>query len=462
MQSNNPKESVSQEITLLFILILNNKLTDLSHSRYRFAHYFCDPMIDNFRSLVLSYKTAPVVLREHVSLNEAGVKQLLAFIKHYTVVTEALVVSTCNRTEIYYSSDRDFSVEILKGLHLIKKVSEDLSSYFQHLSGREAVQHLFEVSIGLDAQVVGDLQISGQVKNAYQWTADEGMAGPFLHRLLHTIFFANKRVVQETAFRDGAASISYAAKEMAEDVMVAVRNPKVLVIGVGEIGRDVCLNLKESSFKEVTVLNRTVEKAEKLAQACEFNFGGLDQLITEVQRADVIISSVSGENALITQELLRNIPIVSHKFFIDLSMPRSVEATVEEIPGVIIYNLDDIQQKTSKTVERRRASIPQVHSIIEQAMVDFEDWSKEMIVSPTIQKLKNTLEQIRKEEIARFLKSAKPEEVEKLEEMSRSLMQKILKYPVLQLKAACKRGEAESLSEILHELFNLERVELKK
>ncbi len=419
-------------------------------------------MNGNFRSLVLTYKTAPVAVRELVSLNEAGVKQLLQFVRDYTTASDVLVVSTCNRTEIYYNSDKDYAQEIFKGLRLIKGINLDFEPYFQKLNDREAVQHLFEVSIGLDAQVVGDLQISGQVKSAYQWTADENMAGPFLHRLMHTIFYANKRVVQETAFRDGAASISYAAKELAEDVTTGYREPKVLVVGVGEIGQDVCLNLQESAIKNVTVLNRTVDKAEKLATKCGFKFGGLDNLLTEIQQSDVIISSVSGENPLINRELVSKINIVSHKFFIDLSMPRSVEPTLEEIPGVIVYNLDDMQEKTNETVERRKASIPQVQGIIAQAMADFEDWSKEMVVSPTIQKLKNTLEQIRKEEIARFLKNAKPEEAEKLEEMSRSLMQKILKYPVLQLKAACKRGEAETLTEVLNDLFNLERVEEKK
>ncbi len=419
-------------------------------------------MNENFKSLILTYKTAPVAVREQVSLNEAGVKQLLGFVREFTTSAEALVVSTCNRTEIYYNTEKDFSKEILKGLQLVKNTTADFSAYFRQLTGKDAVQHLFEVSIGLDAQVVGDFQISGQVKSAYQWTADENMAGPFLHRLLHTIFFANKRVVQETAFRDGAASISYAAKELAEDVTSSVRDPRVLVVGVGEVGQDVCLNLKESIFKSVTVLNRTSDKAEKLAQKCGFQFGGLENLINEIQKADVIISSVSGETPLITRELLASVPFVSHKFFIDLSMPRSVEASVEEIPGAIVYNLDDIQEKTNETVERRKASIPHVQSIIADSITEFEDWSKEMVVSPTIQKLKNTLEQIRKEEIARFLKNAKPEEAEKLEEMSRSLMQKILKYPVLQLKAACKRGDAESLTEVLHDLFNLERAETPK
>jgi glutamyl-tRNA reductase len=137
-------------------------------------------------------------------------------------------------------------------------------------------------------------------------------------------------------------------------------------------------------------------------------------------------------------------------------MPRSIEPAVEEIPGFVVYNLDDIREKTNEALENRRASVPSVTAIIQDSLREFQDWSKEMIVSPTIQKLKNTLEQIRREEIARFIKNAKPEEAQKLEEMSRSLMQKVLKYPVLHLKAACKRGEADTLSELLSTLFNVE------
>ncbi len=178
------------------------------------------------------------------------------------------------------------------------------------------------------------------------------------------------------------------------------------MVGTGEIGQDVCLNLQNSNFEKVTILNRTIDKAEKLAQKCGFTFGGIDQLDQEIQNADVIISSVSGsEPALITRERIKsNITILSHKFFIDLSMPRSIEPAVDEIPGAIVYNLDDIQEKTNEAVERRKAAIPLVQSIIRETIAEFEDWSKEMIVSPTIQKLKNTLEQIRKEELARFLK----------------------------------------------------------
>ena len=413
-------------------------------------------MTQNFKALALTYKTAPVAIREQVSLNEGAIKKLHLFIRTYTSATDVLIVSTCNRTEIYYLAERDFSSEIFKGLFLLKNCQPGFEDHFSKYNGSDALSHLFEVSLGLDAQVMGDLQISGQVKNAYQWSADENMAGPFLHRLMHTIFFANKRVVQETSFRDGAASISYAAKELAEDLTIDIKSPKVLVVGVGEIGQDFCLNLAHSRIEQVTILNRTQEKAEKLAQKYNFRFGGIEDLLPEIQKADVIVSSVSGSQPLITLDLLRQIKILTHKYFIDLSMPRSIDAVVEDVPGAIVYNLDDIREKTNETLEKRRAAVPRVLDIIKDSILDFEDWSKEMIISPTIQKLKSTLEQIRKEEIARFIKNAKPEEAQKLEEMSRSLMQKILKYPVLQLKAACKRGESESMSELLNNLFNVE------
>jgi glutamyl-tRNA reductase len=413
-------------------------------------------MTQNFKALVLSYKTAPVSIREQVSLNEEGSKQLLHFMRDYTQATDVLVVSTCNRTEVYYVAEADYAEVVLKGISLLKKTDPDIGRFFTPYSGDEAIQHLFEVSLGLDAQVIGDLQISGQVKRAYQWTADENMAGPFLHRLMHTIFFVNKRVVQETSFRDGAASISYAAKELAEDLLTGIREPKVLVLGVGEIGHDFCLNLADSTFKNVKILNRTLSKAESLALRCGFEFGGLESLQHEISRADLVVSSVSGPSPLVDQLTVSGSGLISHKYFIDLSIPRSIDPSVDEVPGALVYNLDDIREKTNEALERRIASIPRVKEIIAEAKAEFDDWSKEMVVSPTIQRLKNTLEQIRREELKRFLKNAAPDEAERLEEMSRALMQKILKYPVLQLKAACRRGDAASLSEVLNDLFNLD------
>ena len=169
--------------------------------------------MQEFKAFILTYKTAPVSIREQVSLSPEQAKALLRFLKEHTSATDILVVSTCNRTEVYYQNTTPIASQILFGIRQVKAINEDLSSYFREINTTaDTIRHLFNVSIGLDAQVIGDLQISGQVKNAYQMAADEDTAGPFLHRLMHTIFFTNKRVVQETAFRDGAASISSASK----------------------------------------------------------------------------------------------------------------------------------------------------------------------------------------------------------------------------------------------------------
>jgi glutamyl-tRNA reductase len=233
--------------------------------------------------------------------------------------------------------------------------------------------------------------------------------------------------------------------------------PKILVLGTGKIGADVCRTLVDKNFKNLTILNRTASKAQELAEELGVAAASLDNLKEAVKSADVVIGSVSGEEALVTKSLVKEVGIQNHKYFVDLSIPRSIEAEVEEIPGAILYNVDHIQSKTSEALEMRRSAIPKVQCIIGQSMVEFQDWAKEMTFSPTVQKLKNSLEQIRQEELARHLKQLSDKEAELLDMVTKNMMQKIIKYPVLQLKAACKRGEADSLIDILHDLFDLEK-----
>ena len=369
------------------------------------------------------------------------------------------MLSTCNRTEIYFSSHEGDPATILKGLATIKGIPyKELSPYFTHNTQNDAtVEYLFRVSMGLEAQVIGDIQISNQVKRAYQQSADMNLAGPFLHRLMHTIFFTNKRVVQETTFRDGAASVSYAAKELVQDLTNEIVEPRILIIGSGEIGEDVARNLIDSSIRNVTVVNRTRSKAEALAAECGFTVGDFEELKKYVLDSDVVISSVSTHEPIVTLGLIDPTAIVTHKFFIDLSVPRSVDLEIESVPGVLVYNIDDIQEKASAGLQRRMDAIPDVEDIIEEAISDFNDWSKEMMVSPTIKKLKNALEGIRQAEIEKYVRTASPEEVKIIDKATRSMVQKILKYPVLQLKAACQRGDADNLIETLTDLFDLEK-----
>jgi glutamyl-tRNA reductase len=414
-------------------------------------------MYNQFKSISLSHRNAPLAIREQLALNEAEAKGIMLRLKDFFDVSDVLAVSTCNRTEIYYSSSSDWNEDIIKLLLIEKGISdtESFINYFEKFSeGEAAVQHLFQVATGLQSQVVGDMQIPNQIKHAYQWSADLNMAGPFLHRLLHTIFFANKRVAQETFFRDGAASVSYAAVELLEGL---TPNPKILVVGLGEIGTDVCRNLAQKRDVEVTLINRTKSKAEKLGTELGFRVADFFDIEAEISKADIIVSSIARDEPFFTKEMMVRLRGMSFKYFIDLSVPRSVSPEVEEIPGVVLYTIDSIRSKADEALHRRLDAVPHVREIIDEAVVEFNDWSREMIVSPTIQKLKGALEQIRKEELTRFTKNLSDSELEKVERITTSMMQKILKLPVLQLKAACKRGEAETLIDVLNDLFNLEK-----
>jgi glutamyl-tRNA reductase len=417
-----------------------------------------------FKAVSLSFRKAPLAIRELLALDEAACRRFLHQLRNELHLTDLLVLSTCNRTEIYYAHDDDYSAAIIRALGQLKQ-RPDASSfapYFDVYPEPElAMQHLFEVAIGLDAQVVGDLQIINQVKLAYQWAVDADAAGPFLHRLLHTIFFTNKRVQQETSFRDGAASMSYAALELVEELTTDVASPRVLVVGLGEIGADVCRHLADSKyFSSVTLCNRTRARAEELA--AEFAPGQLqivdfDHLTGALRDADVIISSINRETPFFSRELVAQLDVLSYKFFIDLAVPRSVANDVEQVPGVLVYNVDAIQSKASAALEQRLAAVPQVRALIESSLVDFADWSREMLVSPLIQRMKAGLEQLRQQELDRFQKKASPAEVKLLDEATRAFMQKVLKQHVLHLKAACRRDEVEQLLPLLTDIFDLER-----
>ena len=183
-----------------------------------------------------------------------------------------------------------------------------------------------------------------------------------------------------------------------------------------------------------------------------------------MEDADVIISSVAMPEPLISKELISKFNIKSYKLLVDLSVPRSIETAVEDLPGVLLYNVDNIRSKATETLSKRKAAIPQVENIIVDNIKEFYDWKKEMMVSPTINKLKNSLEQIRKEELERYLKKADADgqQFEIIDKITKSMMQKILKVPVVQLRAACKRDQAEEMIDIINDLFDLEKEEAKK
>lgn len=420
-------------------------------------------MQSDFKAISLSFKNTPVAIREIIALDETTIKSILKKMAELLPVQDVLILSTCNRTEVYYTSDKDLDEKIIQLIGFHKGVDEVLryESYFDRIDTSEAVRYLFRVSMGLEAQVVGDMQIANQVKKAYQWSADAELAGPFLHRLMHTIFFSSKRVAQETAFRDGAASVSYAASELVHTLADNIENAKVLILGLGEIGQDVCKHMASSQL-QVSICNRTQSKAEALSAELGLPTVPFDELHESLSTYDVIISSVAADTPFINKNLLSEIQVDGYKFLIDLAVPRSIAPDVTEIAGIAVYNVDEINLKASKTVEKRKAAVPQVEQIIDESLAEFNSWARDMEVSPTIKKLKHALEQIRQEEVARHLKNANSEQHAFADKLSKGITQKIMKLPVLQLKAACKRGEAETLIDVLNDLFDLEDKAVKK
>ena len=269
-------------------------------------------------ALSISHKKAPLNIREAFSLDEISTKQFLYELRNVLDITESLVISTCNRTEIYYLSDNEQNNAIIRLLCIQKNITnnisdfEEITNYFEIFDTETtATAHLFRVAIGLESQVVGDLQIPNQVKHAYQWAADVQMAGAFLHRLMHSIFYTNKKITQETTFRDGAASTSYATVELIESLTADIETPKILVLGLGEIGTDVCKNLAQRNFTDISICNRTQEKAQNLALECGFNMVEFENVWENIIQADVIISSIASETPFINKNKLENINIIN-------------------------------------------------------------------------------------------------------------------------------------------------------
>lgn len=422
-------------------------------------------MQNKFRAISLSYKTAPVQIRELISLDEGSSHRILLKLKEFFSLGDALILSTCNRTEIYYSHELDLSTEIIKLVGLERGLVDVVNylDYFEIFNeDRLAISHLFRVSMGLEAQVVGDIQISNQVKRAYQTAADLELAGPFLHRLMHTIFFTNKRIVQETSFRDGAASLSYATIELIESLTSNTYQPRILLIGVGEIGEDVAKNMVHLPDAKVKITNRTLSKAKEIGEPLGFEVIHFEECIEAMKEADVIVCSIMKNEPFITKEIIRKFDIPSYKLLVDLSVPRSIETSVEDVPGVILYNVDNIRSKASAALEKRLSAVPQVEEIILETIEEFYNWKKEMLVSPTINKLKQSLEQIRQEELSRYLKNVDEKDFVLIDKITKSMMQKILKVPVVQLRAACQRDQAEEMIEIITDLFDLEKVNSEK
>jgi glutamyl-tRNA reductase len=413
-------------------------------------------MAENFKVATVSYKNAPLALREKLVLDQNQTASLYFQLKGKLSITEGFILSTCNRTEIYYKADKIHTQEIVGLLAKEKGINpEEILVFFEEiLIEHEVIKYLFELSIGLHSQIVGDLQIINQVKIAYQWAVNSNMAGSFLHKLMHTIFITNKRVVQETGFRDGAASTTFVTLDLIESFSAVLKNPKILVLGLGEVGSDIAKSLKDANYSYVSLCNRTQQTAIDLGKKLNYDSIDFDNLHSKLSNFNVIISAIQANEYIITD--IKDLNKNSLTYIFDLSVPRSISPLLDKSNGVVLYSLDEIQIRKDKGLKAREAALPAVKEIIDQSLAELQLDLRELSVTPTIQKLKSLLDQIRTEELARYSKNITDKEKELIEKVTNSVIQKILKQPVIHLKDVSMKGDPQNIIHSLNKLFDLE------
>jgi len=413
----------------------------------------------------ISHRTAPVDLRERVDFAARGVPAALEAIAARSIAREAIVVSTCNRAEIYAACEdpaavREELTAFLSDFHAVARA--ELARHVYSVEDLEAARHLFRVAAGLDSLVVGEPQILGQVKRAHSAATDARTAGPVLNRLFHSSFGVGKRVRTETALGSGAVSVSYAAVALARKIFGDLGGRVVAVVGAGEMGKLTALHLKSQGVQHVTIVSRTVAHAARTAEA----IGGAsaapwDELDAVLGASDIVITATGAAAPILTKAHIesvmrprRNRPL----FVIDIAIPRDVESAAGEIEQVFLYNIDDLQATVRENLSRRESEVARAETIVSEEIEKFAAWFRSRGAVPTIVALRQRFESIRRAELERLdfkLAALPPDARARVDEVTHLIVEKLLLTPTEQLKAA---GDAESLAayaEALARLFAL-------
>jgi glutamyl-tRNA reductase len=410
----------------------------------------------------MSHRSAPVEVRERVAFPPCAGRGFLRRLTDEGVAAEAVLLSTCNRTEIYaVVEDEGARSRILDLLAEDRRAQRDpLEKDTYWLTDAEAVRHLYRVASSLDSMVVGEAQILGQVREAYRAATEEHCTGPILNRLFHTSLRVGKRVRAETGIGDNSLSVPRVAVKLAEEVFGTLRGRRALVLGAGEMSELVIKELNGQGVAEVRIANRTPERARLLAARVGGRAAGFDAVPEELAEVDVVVSSTGAGEWVVRSEPvaaaleLRSEPL----FFIDMAVPRDVDPVVQSLERAFVYDIDDLQAVVERNADDRGAAAQQGEALISPAVLDFMSWLSSLHVVPLIQELKDGAEQIRRHELSRALKKMdlSPEEAEAVERMSHSLMNKLLHGPISELKALAEAGHPLESAEVRRRLLALE------
>lgn len=411
----------------------------------------------------LNHKTAPVEVREGLAFSARNIGDALTNLKAREEIHGCAILSTCNRTEIYAAvTDVDTG---LAGIHrFIEEYTNTPISETKHYlytpTCENAVRHLFRVSSGLDSMVLGETQILGQVKEAYQLASEHQASNGVLNTLFQQAISAGKRVRTETDIDKNAVSISYAAVEMVRQLYGTLEGSSILIIGAGEMSELTAKHLVANGVSSVLVSNRSFDRAQVLAE----EFGGkavkFDHLFEYMKSADIVISCTASPKYIVNKNQMIDVMDESKKIcIIDIAVPRDINPDVNEIKGVTLYDIDDLQNVVDKNLEERKQAAKIAEKIVENELTQFLDWLNSLFVVPTIVALKDKGKQIKEAELEKALN--KLGELTKREEkiiktLANSIVNQLLHDPVLNLKSYANTKQGHLYTEILQNLFNLD------
>jgi glutamyl-tRNA reductase len=410
-----------------------------------------------------SHKTAPLELREKLALPEGRGASVLRELTAHEAIREAVAISTCNRTELHLVADDPVEAENA-GLAVLSRQAglrpTELLGSIYSLHGGEAVRHLFAVAAGLDSMIVGEAEVQGQVKRAYELALVEGVTGPVSNRLFRDALAAGKRVRTDTAVSRSRASVSTVAVELAAGAVGDLAQRRVLVIGAGENGELTAQALHARGVHTIFVANRRYDRAIGLAQRFDGQAVRFDDLPRELERADIVVSCTSSPHQIFGREELELVlesrgrrPLV----LIDIAVPRDIEPSVRDLcSGITLFDMDDLQREVARSLSVREAEADRARELVDEEAVRFEQWLETLDVVPTISALRDRAEaivdQVLRENESRW-ESLSEADRERMGLMARAIVQRLLHEPTLRLKSG---EDVYPHLHALRELFDLE------
>ncbi|WP_209400909.1 glutamyl-tRNA reductase [Pseudozobellia sp. WGM2] len=405
---------------------------------------------NSFYTIGLSYQKADAEVRGKFSLDPTAIDQVLMQAKAQGI-DGLLVTSTCNRTELHGFAQHPFQLIKLLCDNAIGSV-EEFQEVAYVFKNKDAISHLFRVGTGLDSQILGDFEIISQLKQSFARSKKFGIANPFIERLCNSVIQASKRIKNETEISSGATSVAFASVRYIMENVPEVSEKNILLFGTGKIGRNTCENLiKHTKNNHITLINRTKNKAEKIAGKFNLIVKDYGDLQTEIRNTDVLIVATSAQSPTISKELIyTKKPLL----ILDLSIPKNVADNVSEKENVTLVHLDHLSQITDDTLERRKRFIPEAEEIIEEVKHDFIQWLETRKFAPVIKALNKKLRTMKDEEMDYQSKKLSDFNEQHAEVISTRIIQKITKQFANHLKDG--DVDADTSLELIQKVFQLE------